>query len=142
MISTSSAASCAMFFVAGEPSAASRVRSDMSLPNVYTADPYRQFTTLAAPTVLYLTDLDSASYVLKRAALITLKEVDDEYVISFPEAEILTSGETADEALRWMKSSIVTIYETLKSEHALGPLPKRQLKALENYIGPKSTSKA
>jgi hypothetical protein len=142
IISTSSAAVCATFFVAGEPGLASKVSSDMPLPRVYTSDAYRQFATLAAPTLLYLTDLNSASYVLKKPALITLRESDGEYILSFPDAEILTSGDTADEALSWMKDSIVTIYETLKSERALGPLPKRQLKALENYLGPKSTSKA
>ena len=107
----------------------------MPLPRVHTSDIYRQFVTLA-PTLLYLTDLDSASYVLKRPALMNSKESDGEYILSFPDAEILTSGDTADEALSWMKDSIVTIYKTLKSESALGPLPKRQLKALENYLGP------
>ena len=142
MISTSSAAVCAMFFVAGEPGIASKVSSDALLPRVHTSDPYGKFVTLSAPTILYLTDLDSASYFLKKPALITLKELDGEYILSFPAAEILTSGDTADEALRWMKDSIITVYETLKLEDSLGPLPKRQLKALESYVGPKSNSKA
>ena len=142
IISTSSAANCSLFFVAGRPGLASRVRSDAPHPRVQTSDPYGKFITLAAPTAFYLTDLDSASYILRRPALVTLKESNGEYILSFPDAEILTSGDTADEALRWMKDSIVTVYKTLKSERALGPLPKRQLKALENYIGPKSTSKA
>jgi predicted RNase H-like HicB family nuclease len=142
IISTSSAAVCAMFFVAGEPGPVSKVSSDMPRTRVRTSDADRRFATVAAPTILLLTDIDSASYVLKRPALITLRESDGEYILSFPDAEILTSGDTADEALSWMKDSIVTIYKTLKSERALGPLPKRQLKALENYLGPKSTSKA
>ena len=140
LISTSNAAVRPMF-VAGEPSLASRIRSDTPLPSEATSEPHGQFVTLDAPALLYLSDLENSSYVLKKLVPITLREANEEYILSFPDAEILTSGDTAHEALRWMKHSIVTMYRTLKSERALGPLPRRQLKALENYVGPQSTTK-
>ena len=86
------------------------------------------------PTI-YVTDLDNPAYSLAQPIAISLQENDGEYIISFPDAEITTSGDTPGEALKWLKDSVVSTFEVLGSERsALGPLPKRQLQALEKYI--------
>lgn len=91
----------------------------------------------------FLTDLDSAKYALKGPIAVSLEMNDDEYVMSIPEAGISTSGDTATEALRWLKDSIVSTYEVLRSNKtSLGPLPKQQLQALEAYVVKKQARKA
>lgn len=59
---------------------------------------------------------------------------DDDYMASFEEAEIYVSADSATEAIQDLKSSIIDIYEILKSEKKLGPIPLKQLKVLENYV--------
>jgi hypothetical protein len=75
-------------------------------------------------------------YALRKPITIALKESQGEYVARFTEAELSRSGETAREAIDWLKSSIVTLYEMLskKDPKELGPLPKRQLKVLGEYL--------
>lgn len=86
--------------------------------------------------------LGNEDYVLKRPIPIIISEKDDEYVAEFPEAEIVTSGETADEALRWLKGTIVDTFELFRTErNILGPLPRKQLRVLEGYLGKKSDRK-
>lgn len=90
-----------------------------------------------------ITSLDKAAYSLVQPIVITLQESDGEYVVSFPEAEIVTSGDTPGEAVKWMKESIVSTFELLRAKRVvLGPLPKRQLQALEQYIVKKQIRKA
>jgi hypothetical protein len=75
-------------------------------------------------------------YALRTPITVALKEVHGEYVASFEEAELSRSGETALDAVDWLQSSIVTLYETLSKKHLkeLGPLPKRQLQVLREYL--------
>jgi hypothetical protein len=69
--------------------------------------------------------------------------VDDEYIVTFTEAELSRSGETIDEAIDWLRSSVVTLYDSLKARAPrLGPLPDRQLRVLETYLVEKSNPKA
>jgi predicted RNase H-like HicB family nuclease len=90
-----------------------------------------------------ITSLDKAAYSLVQPIVITLQESDGEYVVSFSEAEIVTSGDTPGEAVKWMKESIVSTFELLRAKRVvLGPLPKRQLQALEQYIVKKQIRKA
>jgi predicted RNase H-like HicB family nuclease len=82
--------------------------------------------------------LDSEGYSLVQPIAITLQESDGEYVASFPEAEIITSGDTPTEAVKWLKESIVSTFDLLRAKRGvLGPLPKRQLQALEKYVAKK-----
>lgn len=86
-----------------------------------------------------LCDLDSDLYVLKEPLTLTLTQVArEEFIISFTEAELSRSGETAIEAINWLKSSMVELYEIFKNDNKLGPLPQKQLRILEKYIGEKS----
>ena len=82
-------------------------------------------------------ELGSAKYFLSCPITVTLhQEYEDEYIASFPEAELARSGETPKEAVEWLKSSIVTLYDLLnkKASAQLGPLPSRQLMVLGKYL--------
>lgn len=89
-------------------------------------------------------DLDfliSNEYILKKPIKLVLSyEFNDdiEFIAYFPEAEITTSGDTAAEAIAWLASMVVDTYKVFSEQaHALGPLPRQQLKALEKYIAKK-----
>ncbi len=91
----------------------------------------------------YIADLNSAKYGLSRPIRITVRAVDDEYIVAFTEAELSRSGKTLDEAIDWLQSSVVTLYDSLKARAPrLGPLPDRQLRVLETYLVEKSNPKA
>ena len=76
----------------------------------------------------YIADLKSAKYALSRPIGITVRAVDDEYIVAFTEAELSRSGKTLDEAIDWLQSSVVTLFDSLKARaQTLGPLPGRQL---------------
>jgi len=94
-------------------------------------------------SVIGISDLGSDKYHLRSPIFITLRQAaDDEYVVSFGEAEISRSGETAKEALDWLKSSLVELYELFKKQRShLGLLPQKQLRTLEKYLVAKSDSK-
>ncbi len=63
---------------------------------------------------------------------------EGEFVARFADAHISRSGDTMEDAIAWLQSSIVTLYEHLssKSIDRLGPLPLRQLEVLRGYLGP------
>lgn len=87
---------------------------------------------------LLLLTLDPSRYYLRYPMPVSLKEkAPDEYIATFADAELSRSGDTPKEALAWLKSSIVELYELFKGEDQLGPLPERQLRVLEQYIGKK-----
>jgi hypothetical protein len=85
-------------------------------------------------------DLDSNEYYLTAPLNFTVEHDEGEYIVSFPEAELSRSGDSAQEALSWLKATIVDLYELYKSETNLGPLPKKQLAVFEKYIAPNSYS--
>jgi hypothetical protein len=82
-----------------------------------------------------ITDLESAKYTLKQPIPLSIEQTsDDEWLATFSEAEISRSGDTPHDAVEWLRSSIVQLFQVFKAEKALGPLPKRQLEALGRYI--------
>jgi hypothetical protein len=90
-------------------------------------------------------ELSSNKYFLSSPISITIhQDYDDEYTATFSEAELSRSAETAKEAIEWLKSSIVTLYDLLKkrSPEQLGPLPLRQLRVLGKYLVEVPDSKA
>jgi predicted RNase H-like HicB family nuclease len=102
-----------------------------------------QYVTTEPVTALPILALDRSKYGLKRPITLFIHCEDDQYIACFPEAEIVTSGETADEALNWMRGAIADTFELLNANRrALGPLPKRQLRALEKYVAKKQTRTA
>jgi len=104
---------------------------------------YIPLSTPAGAITLVVNSLDSDQYDLARPILLTVRKEDEqEFVVSFAEAEISRSGKSAEAAAAWLKSSIVELYELFKQRHnQLGPLPKRQLKVLGQYLVKKSHSK-
>jgi hypothetical protein len=84
-------------------------------------------------------------YALCKPIKVTLKEENaDEYIACFEEARLSRSGDSAQEAINWLKSSIATLYDVLrkKDPKKLGPLPTRQLKVLGEYLVAESNPKA
>jgi hypothetical protein len=87
-------------------------------------------------------DLENAKYGLKKPMLVTAKADDQkEWLVAFPEAELSRSGDSLDEALSWFKSSVVELYELFKEQSQLGPLPKKQLEVLGQYLVAKPNPK-
>jgi hypothetical protein len=75
-------------------------------------------------------------YALRKPIGILVRETEGEYVASCEKAELSRSGESPGEAIDWLRSSIVTLYKMLskKDPKDLGPLPKRQLEVLGDYL--------
>jgi hypothetical protein len=93
---------------------------------------------------IVISDIGSEKYKLAYPINASLRQEDtDEYVASFGEAELSRSGDTPKEAIDWLKSSVVTVYDLFKNRNAdqLGPLPTRQLRVLGNYLVAKSNPK-
>jgi hypothetical protein len=82
-----------------------------------------------------LTTLPGNKIDLKRPILVTVRQEDDaEWVATFADAELSRSGDSPAEAIDWLQSSIVELYELFRQEKKLGPLPQAQLRALRRYI--------
>lgn len=109
----------------------------------YTTHAFYNADTESGAKVLLLSL--NGKYALRKPITVTLKEENDaEYIACFEEARLSRSGETAKEAINWLKSSIMTLYEALlkKDPKTLGPLPTRQLKVLRDYLVAESNPKA
>ena len=88
-------------------------------------------------------DLPSDTHSLVESIEAKISYIDGEYLAEFPEAEIVTSGETAEEAIQWLKETIVSLYKFYdNNRETLGPLPGRQLSILEAYIAEKQAREA
>lgn len=92
--------------------------------------------------VVQIAALNDKSLEIKKAINIEISWDDDGIIATFPQAEIVTSGDTALDAIDWMKDTIAANFKLFSSERgALGPLPERQLAALEEFVGQKQTGK-
>jgi hypothetical protein len=87
--------------------------------------------------LILLSDLGHKDYFLKQPLVLMVSEKDSEYVVTLADAELSRSGPTVAEAVNWLESSMVSLYELYKGESALGPLPQRQFRALGQYLGEK-----
>ncbi|MGC2223839.1 MAG: hypothetical protein WA624_16585 [Methylocella sp.] len=103
---------------------------------------YTSIVTFASSTctgikhVLHINELDTDKYYLKEPIEVTITNRGDQILAEFVEAEISVSEDTASEALSWLKGRIVGSYVRFKNQlDKLGPVPVRQLKVLERYIG-------
>jgi len=102
------------------------------------AAPSRSLLTGEPPRV-EISFIDDPELELKKPIAVEIEIVDGDTLATFREAEICRSGEHANEAFDWLTKSIVELYRLFQRERDnLGPHPKRQLKILEQYIGPKS----
>ena len=87
-------------------------------------------------TVAVIDSLPGTGYGLVKPIAVEISYDDGEYLAQFTEAEITTSGDSPEETIEWLRSTIVSLYELYDRERAtLGPLPRRQLDVLEAYIG-------
>jgi hypothetical protein len=87
-------------------------------------------------------DLQSRRYDLKKPMLVTATSDDQkEWLITFAEAELSRSGDSFQEAMSWFKASVIELYDLLRGQSKLGPLPKRQLEVLGHYLVEKPHSK-
>lgn len=93
-------------------------------------------TYISSITTAYIYDIGSDELTPSAGIPITIKQYDDdEYIVAFPEAEIIVSGETVAEAVSWLKSRIASSYSRFMSQkEKLGPVPAHQLQVLEKYL--------
>lgn len=99
------------------------------------------FDNISENTII-IHDLQNSKYTLKKPMLVTAKKEDEnEWIVTFPEAELSRSGDSLEEALNWFKSSVVELYELFKGQDQLGSLPKRQLEVLGQYLVAKQNPK-
>jgi hypothetical protein len=75
-------------------------------------------------------------FEIKIPILASVERVDTGFIASFEEANIVTSGDSINEALGNLASLIVDIYEDLNEERlgSLGPEIERQFLILQSYL--------
>jgi len=93
--------------------------------------------------VTHINVLPGSGYGLKKPILVMLKqETGGEWLAVFPDAELSRTGDTPEDAINWVRSSIVTMYELFKKNASnLGPFPARQYRVLGEYLVKKSNPK-
>ncbi len=98
---------------------------------------------LFAYNTFTIDDLPSDTHSLMQSIEAKISYTDGEYLAEFAEAEIVTSGETSEDAIQWLKETIVSLYEFYNDNRGtLGSLPERQLSILEAYIAEKQAREA
>lgn len=105
-----------------------------SLISLTTEPTYNSYSNQRA--IIAITNLDSDKYCLRKPIFVSIMQDDAEFLASFDEAELCRSGVNEKEAIEWLQSSIVNLYDSLKNYSAeqLGPLPTRQLRVLGDYL--------
>jgi hypothetical protein len=92
----------------------------------------------AAPTfsVALITTFAPEPYELKRQLAVTIYPSGEEYLASFFDAAIHSSGDNEQEAFDNLKSLILDAFDDLTSRSLdeLGPGPRRQRQVLEQFI--------
>ena len=73
---------------------------------------------------------------LKKPIAVEVIPSDGEWIATWHDANIAMAGDTRTEAILEMQTEIVGVYRMLArySEDKLGPMPKRQLAILREYI--------
>jgi len=89
-----------------------------------------------APLVIPIQSLAPEPYEVVKPLLAVVRMIDSEYVASFVDANIASSGETEDEAILNLKDAIVSAFDVLSSatNSELGPGPLQQKRTLEEFI--------
>lgn len=85
---------------------------------------------------IYLETLEPEPYLVAKPLNIHIRFCEDEFIASFHDANLSTSGDTQEEAYDNLKEVIITIYNTLNrhEDSELGPGPLRQKKILNSFI--------
>ena len=91
---------------------------------------------VAPAELVSISSLSPEPYTVQRSIVASLRPTDDEFVATFYDAELSTSGETRSEAISNLRDLIVETYELLTSlaEDSLGPGPLRQRDVLQEYM--------
>lgn len=72
---------------------------------------------------------------VRKTISMVIRPSDGEFLATFFDANISTTGDTPEEAIGNLKSLIVDIFENLETnERVLGPEPKRQLAVLRDFL--------
>ena len=79
-------------------------------------------------------------YGVRKPFSVVVRQQGDDYIASFFDANVSTSGDTPEEAVLNLKDLVVAIYEDLSrhTEDQLGPGPRRQLQVLREFIAAKA----
>ena len=114
----------------------------LGVPIAVTTSTARTLTQAFSVSIIYgavsIEDLPSGTHELKQPVDAKISYSGSEYIAEFAEAEIVTSGDTPEDAIQWLKETIVSLYDFYQNNRAvLGPLPKLQLSVLEAYVDQK-----
>jgi hypothetical protein len=92
------------------------------------------------PIIVPLTTLAPEPYELIKPIHIVVQPVEDEFVATFFDANINSSGTTQQEAVANLRELLLDIFDTLSEEapDQLGKEPARQLAVLREFICKKS----
>ncbi len=87
------------------------------------------------PLDILLKRLESGYEVVKPIR-VKIKQVNNNFIASFVEANVNASGETWDEAVSNLTSLVIDKFDMLLAHraNALGPAPRKQLSVLQSYI--------
>ena len=93
----------------------------------------------ASPLLVPIESLSPEPYKVIKPFNVIVRFQDDQYISSFFDANISTSGDTQEEAVLNLKDLIVTMYDMLNDmdDGQLGIEPMRQKILLNEYICPK-----
>lgn len=85
--------------------------------------------------IVPLNSLKSERYVLKKPIYITIDSDKDGSIANFEDVEIYATGDTDGEAIDALCENIIELYKHMvSSKRNLGPLPKKHLICLEEFI--------
>ncbi len=87
-----------------------------------------------ATRIVPIHSLASEAIALKNPVSVEIFEEDGEFIAKFEQLDLYGSGKTESLALNMLTDEIVTLYEELKPEERLGPLPKKWLAVLEDIV--------
>jgi predicted RNase H-like HicB family nuclease len=89
-----------------------------------------------APLVIPIQSLAPEPYEVTKPMLAVVRIVDGEYIASFVDANLGSSGETLEEAILNLKDAIAAGFDVLASanDSELGPGPLQQKRTLEEFI--------
>jgi hypothetical protein len=85
---------------------------------------------------MIINSLDQLGYQLRRPISVSIENIaPGEFVASFEEAEISMSGSSATDAVQGLLYALISVYQEYTGHPLLGPIPAKQLRVLEKYLG-------
>ena len=82
-----------------------------------------------------ITSLNHDKLVLRKSLVVEIKGHKDEVIADFYDGQVVGFGETEQEAMDDLKNDLVALYHDLtEDEENLGPLPKKWLATLREYV--------